>query len=141
MTGNRNGITKEAEIELKSFLKSNNVSEAHHGDCVGADKNFHDVCKSHGIKIIIHPPNNNYQRSFCKSDVIKCVKPYLVRNKDIVNDTDILIAFPSTKEEIIRSGTWSTIRYAKKENKKILIVFSDGETKKINYNTQKIKNK
>ena len=118
MTGNRDGITKEAIITFENFLKKSKIDEAHHGDCVGADKMFHDVLHNKKIKIIIHPPNDNKLRSFCKSEFILPSKPYLDRNKDIVNDTNILIAFPSSEIELLRSGTWSTIRYARKIKKK-----------------------
>ena len=40
-------------------------------------------------------------RSFCKADIILPEKKYLVRNKDIVDSCDMLIAFPPTKEEIL----------------------------------------
>ena len=39
----------------------------------------------------------------------------------------MLIAFPSTQFEIQRSGTWQTIRYARKLKKKILIIYPNGE--------------
>jgi hypothetical protein len=126
MTGSRDGITKEAQVILKNFLKSNDIEEAHHGDCIGADTKFHNEVAALNIKIIIHPPDNNAMRSFCKGNTIKPSRPYLTRNHNIVDETDTLIAFPSTKEEIVRSGTWSTIRYARKQNKKIFIVFPDG---------------
>jgi hypothetical protein len=134
MTGNRNGISECALSELKKFVETNNISEAHHGDCVGADTDFHNLCESFSIPIIIHPPDNNFHRSFCKSKSIRTPKPYLVRNHDIVDECDVLIAFPETKTEVIRSGTWSTVRYATKNNKKVIIIFPDGEIKKINYN-------
>lgn len=132
MTGNRNGISKHALFKLQEFIKSNDITEAHHGDCIGADTDFHNFCKLSNIPIVIHPPSINSQRSFCKDSVTtKEPKPYLTRNHNIVNESDILIAFPSTKEEVLRSGTWSTIRYAIKRNKIIVIVFPDGEVKNI----------
>lgn len=49
-------------------------------------------------------------------------KPYLERNTDIVTNSDIIIGCPlDPTKEVIRSGTWSTIRKAKKMNKKIFI--------------------
>ena len=39
--------------------------------------------------------------------------PYLERNKNIVNAVDFIIAAPDGPEKV-RSGTWSTVRYAKK---------------------------
>jgi hypothetical protein len=131
MSGSRDGMSDKALLVLQQFLKSNDIVEVHHGDCVGSDTIFHDQSVSFNIRTIAHPPNNDSNRSLCKSDTIRQVKPYLVRNKNIVDETDMLIAIPSTKDEIIRSGTWSTIRYAKKTNKKILIIFQDGTEQNI----------
>lgn len=80
------------------------------------------------FKIIVHPPKNNTMRSYCKGDVIKEEKEYIKRNHNIVDESDMLVAFPSTKSEILRSGTWATIRYARKQNKLVLIIFPDGST-------------
>jgi hypothetical protein len=38
----------------------------------------------------------------------------------------MLIAFPTSKKEILRSGTWACIRYAKKQKKDIFIIYTDG---------------
>ena len=134
MTGNRSGISDEALKILKKFLSTNDIIEVHHGDCIGADTAFHKESLSNGIKIVIHPPNKNNFRSFCIGDNVTILlpKPYLTRNHHIVDATDMLIAFPPTKEEIVRSGTWATIRYAKKKHKKIFMIFADGEISKIN---------
>lgn len=44
-------------------------------------------------------------------------KPYLERNANIVEESSILIACPIDKnEEEWRSGTWSTVRKARKRN-------------------------
>lgn len=50
------------------------------------------------------------------------VKPPLKRNYDIVDACDILLAAPRTLTEELRSGTWATIRYARKTGKKYLIL-------------------
>ncbi len=111
---------------LLDFIGKNEIIEAHHGDCVGVDKDFHDMCSQCSIKTIIHPPSDNKLRANCSGDVILPQKKYLDRNHDIVNNSDLLIAFPSSKKEILRSGTWATIRYAKKNNKKTIVIFADG---------------
>lgn len=64
MTGNRGGMTNEAKSALIAYLESNTISEVHHGDCVGADKDFHDICEKRSIKIVIHPPTNSKDRAF-----------------------------------------------------------------------------
>ena len=117
---------------LQLLLLSNKIKEVHHGDCVGSVTDFHNECVSRKITTIIHPPNVNSMRSFCKGDEIKEPQPYLTRNKSIVNSSDMLIAFPKTEIETSRSGTWSTVRYAKTRKKKIIIVFPSGEIERIN---------
>ena len=123
MTGSREGISENAIKQLEKFINETNISEAHHGDCVGADMIFHNIVSQHGIKTIIHPPKNNKLRAFCKGDIINPEKEYIARNHDIVDCTDILLAFPVTKNEVLKSGTWATIRYAKKQNKEIIIMY------------------
>ena len=53
-------------------------------------------------------------------------KPPLERNCDIVLDGDLLIATPHGYQEEMRSGTWYTIRQARKRGKKIIIVWPNG---------------
>lgn len=109
------------------------ADEYHHGDCRGADEEFHKWITAHDmrpIKIVIHLPDNSYKRAFCGSFgnlEWRPQKPYLDRNLDIVTETDLLIATPKEYTEVLRSGTWSTIRYARKQMKPIYIVYPDGE--------------
>ena len=135
-TGTQHGITNEQRYALNVYLKvavnSNFEVEFHHGDCIGADKQFHELLESLKVphivnqKIIIHPPIKNIKRAFCKSDFILEPKDYLDRNKDIVNASEILIATPKEFEEQLRSGTWSTIRYCTKQKKQAFIIFPNG---------------
>jgi len=57
-------------------------------------------------------------------------KPYLARNQDIVDETEVLIAVPAQKKEIVRSGTWATIRRARKAGRLIYFIFPDGRVVK-----------
>ena len=120
-TGTRKGLNENQKNQIILLLNENNINEVHHGDCVGGDTDFHNLCQNKNIKIIIHPPNINTMRTFCKSSYVLKPKPFLDRNKDIVNSCDILIACPENDKEILRSGTWSTMRYAKKINKPVLL--------------------
>ena len=120
-TGTRNGLNENQKNQIIKLLDENNIKEVYHGDCVGANTDFHNLCQNKNIKIIIHPPNISIMRSFCQSPNILKPKPFLDRNKDIVNNCDILIACPENDKEVLRSGTWSTIRYAKKINKPVLL--------------------
>lgn len=132
ISGSRTGMINEAKELFDDYILNNqdNIGEIHHGDCIGVDSEVHEMISNNyqDIKIIIHPPIKNTCRAYCKSEYIKQEYDYLKRNHNIVDETDILIAFPPTKEEIRRSGTWSTIRYAKKKNKKLIIIYPDGTT-------------
>lgn len=119
--------------KLKHYCKIYKKVEVHHGDCIGADCEFHKIAKRLKVKVIIHPPINPKSRAFCKSKFILNEKEYLDRNKDIVNSCNILFATPEDDIEKLRSGTWSTIRYARKTNKNIIIFyFSNRVVKEIN---------
>lgn len=113
----------------------------HHGDCFGSDEDaFHLMSLFDIPKCEIHPGPSF--RSHCKNNRIENVfihkpKPFLNRNKDIVNSSDLLIATPGEYIEELRSGTWSTIRYAEKmfrsHNKfgrslqDVVIIYPDGK--------------
>ena len=114
VTGSRHKSAKNLIDRFHDFVMDNKITEFHHGDCTGWDYDtFSVIADIGGIKTIAHPPNINKYRSFSISDVVLTRKPYLDRNKDIVSSVDFLIAAPSGPEEL-RSGTWSTVRYAKK---------------------------
>lgn len=118
---------------LKDWLKEQQPEEVHHGDCLGADAEFHDAVVA-GVagccRIVIHPPLDGKQRAFCSTlDVrVETVYParFLDRNHDIVRASERLLACPRDKEAL-RSGTWATVRYARKLGKAITIISADGE--------------
>ena len=133
-TGARNGITPiQQRIGMKilnDIWNKETIDEAHHGDCLGADAWFHSIISVffEQTKVVIHPPDRKKHRAFCKGGSRE-PKPYLTRNHDIVDETDTLLAMSGTDDEIMRSGTWATIRYARKVGKSIVIVFPDGSVK------------
>lgn len=102
--------------------------EFHHGDCIGADEQAHMLARALWFKVFVHPPEDRSKRAYCtvsQPDRIAIPKPYLLRNKDIVDQTEVLIAAPKGEEEQ-RSGTWATIRYARKLNRPTYICYPDG---------------
>jgi hypothetical protein len=112
------------------LFKTLSFWEFHHGDCVGADAQAVTQFKSiYSKPVISHPPINNALRAFVHKHyaTVEVLEPksYLERNRDIVNATDILIAAPDGPEKR-RSGTWSTVRYARKRGKTIYIAWPDG---------------
>ena len=106
----------------------------HHGDCVGADANMHELCFEMGWQIMVHPPVDPKKRAFVHNtrfwEPERCEmlpeKPYLERNHDMVDVGGVLYATPKEKEEQLRSGTWATVRYAKKVHVPTILFYRDG---------------
>ena len=126
VTGSRDGMNDVQLSKLIEFLNDHNIIELHHGDCVGVDKICFEQASKREVKTISHPPNKDRLRAFCKNDEIRQIKDYIQRNRDIVDECDYLIAFPNTNQEIIRSGTWATIRYARICDRELKIFYPDG---------------
>lgn len=132
-TGTQQGLTilQFAALERLVIAVAGEVDfdvTPHHGDCIGADQAFHTICEDRRqcLRIpIIHPPLSTYKRAFCPGRVLP-PRPYLERNRDIVDQSDWLIAAPDSDKERVRSGTWSTVRYARKQLHHIIFVYPDG---------------
>lgn len=128
-TGTRAGMTWAQKQEVRRLLTS--ASSAHHGDCVGADADFHEMCLELGVPVFIHPPSDNRQRAFCKGAfmVLKPL-PYLARNRIIVDRCEQLIAIPKEQEEPnpgrAGGGTWMTVRYARKVGRPGHLIWPSG---------------
>lgn len=130
-TGTQKGMTKQQKSEFNKLIPHLQPSEFHHGDCIGADEEACKIAYSLSIPIHIHPPKISNKRAFTSGSISYPTKPYLERNHDIVKAVDILIACPKGKE-ILRSGTWATIRYAILKGIKTVIIYPDGIIEKKN---------
>jgi hypothetical protein len=99
-----------------------------HGACIGADVQAHAIARAVlGKKLLIAVyPSTARTRVFeldGSADYIAPVKSPLERNIDIVRaGRDLLIAAPLQNEEIRRSGTWSTVRIARRLGVPLLIL-------------------
>lgn len=115
-------------LELALTLKKEGYDSLHHGDCINADATAHEVFYLAGYKVIVHPPTDNKKRAFCKDKYATILPPlpYMDRNQKIVDQADIMIGMPKDMKEVLRSGTWATIRRARKKGSKIFIIWPDG---------------
>jgi hypothetical protein len=136
-TGTREQLSDEQRKWLWIFWThgDHKFNVLHHGACENADAFAHHYAFGEVARIIIHPPTDpkHVDLSVFVTDFIVATKvvvlkpkPYLDRNKDIVDACDRLLALPKGPEEQ-RSGTWSTIRYAKQVKKPITICWPNGE--------------
>jgi hypothetical protein len=123
-TGTQRGMSDRQKKGLRvHLLVAEPGSELHHGDCFGGDEEAHEMALELGLRIVIHPPLNNSKRAFCKgAHLVLPPKYYIDRNHDIVDVSALLIAAPKTDEEEVRSGTWATVRYARKMDKQRLLL-------------------
>jgi hypothetical protein len=145
-TGTRDGMSKPQlrEVERLLILFGPQLCELHHGDCVGADEQAHDLAlKLELSSIVIHPPEKKAMRSFCidkkipdgsRTSVVQVpAKDYFARNRDIVQASDVLIGTPHPLASPGRGGTWYTISHAQKiweGRNPIYIVLHDGSVQR-----------
>ena len=123
-SGTREGMTERQLKSIKQYLLSIvsvYVDELHHGDCIGSDKQIHDICTEAGIKTVSHPPINSSKRAFCSTTETRDCFEYLKRDRNIVDETDILLATPNSDDR--RGGTWYTIGYAFSQDKQAIIFY------------------
>lgn len=153
-TGTQSGMTDFQKSWLLKFLEENKCVQFEHGDCIGSDAQAHAIAAKYFLdqnegtyKITIHPPTNEAKRAKigpCKLGnnthlslevVVLTPEAYLQRNKSIVDNTDMLIACPKETQMTMRSGTWSTIRYAwakaKLTGKKVIVIPPNGKIMEI----------
>lgn len=124
-TGTQRGMAPRQLKAVRQMLY--NVDVLHLGDCVGADAQAHEEALRFEIKLVGHPPDDPRKRANLEYDETWEPKPYLARNADIVDSgVDGIIAAPRGWTEEVRSGTWTTIRLARKEGRHIWIVRPDG---------------
>jgi len=132
-TGTRNGMTdeqRESVVDLVQNLKHSLSTMASivglHGDCVGADADFHDICRAEELDV--HQRPCTFKNMRARTDAMEIAKPMtaMVRNQLIVDDCVVLVACPPTVKELKRSGTWATIRMGRKANKQVVIIYPDG---------------
>ena len=127
-TGTQTGMTSFQKRTFKLILESLDVTEFHHGDCIGADAEAHDLAEMLGFKTVSHPPIKENKRAFKMADVLLEAKDYLIRNHDIVDACTVMIATPKEKLEVMRSGTWATVRYSRKKNRLLYLILPNGST-------------
>jgi len=129
ITGTRKGMTEKQFNVLKKFIKEGmSFTHFHHGDCRGVDIQVAYLVDHYRpeARIIRHPPLSSLTQGYGPFDESRLPKDYLVRDQDNVNESDYLWAVPD-KAECIRSGTWATVRMARKKGIPITIVMPNGE--------------
>lgn len=134
ITGTQRGLSMAQKSQLYRLLRSvydkyspNGEVWLHHGDCVGVDAEAHEIASKIGYRICLHPPSNIKKRACVKgADRVERPQIYSIRNHDIVRESDYLIGVPYNDYEIVRSGTWATIRYARQRRVPYTVIYPNG---------------
>lgn len=126
VTGSRHGITPPQRAFLVDVLRQ--ATMLHHGGSVGADREAHGLF--HTPRQITIWPSNVEQLMWAnkqKDATVHAMLPPLVRNRRMVDEGEIVYAFPKGfHEEFGNSGTWSAIRYARQTKRVCMIFWPDG---------------
>jgi hypothetical protein len=131
-TGSKNGMAQKQKFAIIRLLIELRPTTLHHGDCVGADEQIDGVCATMGIVRVAHPGDIVEMRANCQCELAHEPMPCLQRNKLIVATVDYLLAAPSASHEVLRSGTWATVRYARAAGIPIWVASRAGEIETFN---------
>jgi hypothetical protein len=131
-TGTQRGLTAAQKDRLRARLevrRAQGFTRLHAGDCVGADWQAATIANLLHYDVISHPPSIPDKRAFfdCYAEE-RPEKPYLERNRNIVRESAELIACPKERREVLRSGTWATVRFARRTKKPVTVFYPDGST-------------
>lgn len=131
-TGTQSGMTEpQKKLVLKLFAHGERL---YHGCCIGADKEAHDLwvarwddCQS----VTGYPSNLAAKRVYCATGLNHAPAPPIVRNHRMIDDAlaagmPLCVAAPKGMQEELRSGTWATVRYARKQNVPVFVCWPDG---------------
>lgn len=129
-TGTRNGMSDAQVRTVLQFLYDHRakIDYVIHGGCVGADDDFDKLAASLGILRSVFPSDR--PKLSISSDVLIARGPCVIhspddplkRNKVIVKHSTDMLACPRQREEVLRSGTWATIRYSRKAGVKLEVI-------------------
>lgn len=125
ITGSRTGPTLAQLTVVTRELAAWVGDELHHGDCVGVDATVAAVASGLGYRTVAHPPQLLLYRAGHASDEVRSAQEYLARDRAIVDEVDVLLACPDGPERL-HSGTWYTIRYARKIGRRVILIQPDG---------------
>lgn len=128
VTGSRKGMN-DYQINMFGYIVQGlEVDVFRHGVCTGTDETSSIIMRNlrPDTYIIGHPPLlDTHLSNSAVFDALEDKYEYLERNKHIVDNSNLLVGIPDTDKEKLRSGTWSTIRYAKKKGVKVIILYPE----------------
>lgn len=140
VTASQEGLTEEQEKWAGEFARQNaeRITLFVDGECIGGDTELCLIFRDAGVrppsgKTRSRPCTITSKRSFAVHDEVMPVHQPLIRNHHIIDDVlaapggdGYMLCFPRSVVEIVRSGTWATIRAAHNRGAKGWIIWPNG---------------
>lgn len=134
-SGTRCGMTllqRRAVYRVFRWYRDNrNAITVHHGSCVGADAEAHDIARMLGLAVALHPgvsaKGDSPYRAECatlEGERVWMPRDYRTRNAAVVACTGVLVAAPHG--EMPSHGTEHAISCAVKLERPVVVVSADG---------------
>jgi hypothetical protein len=116
------GMTPRQKQALADWLIEHRILVLVHGGCIWADDQADTIAASLGVGRVVVPQNNVAGKSVPgevfrkrKGSGVSILNPRPAPERNIfmlkLNGVRYLVAAPNTKHEVIRSGTWMTVRH------------------------------
>lgn len=124
-------MTAQQRAALGGVFAAMSPALFRHGCCVGADAQAAVMADALTPRPTIfgHPSDISQMTSdaaLAVCDDTAQPEPPLDRNRHIVDGCDVLVACPKGYAEEQRSGTWATVRFARKVGRPVTIIWPDG---------------
>jgi hypothetical protein len=128
LTGSRFGGTPAQLRNLEDIWGWLRPRALHHGLCEGVDEEGHQLMRRlyPDARIHGHPADDDTWRADVEVDVIWTPQRPLERNRELVDAVEVLFALPAEEQERVRSGTWTTVRYARSVGRPIHLLRPSG---------------
>jgi len=138
-TGTITGVLKTQVREVTHEFRGAGQFSLIHGGARGADEIMDAVARLYNLLSVDIYPCDPKRYEYWKRKILDDITTIhdlhlpLVRNRIIARECDRLIAMPKEMHEVLRSGTWSTVRYTRGYKKPITIIYPDGRIERENH--------
>lgn len=137
-TGTRRGLSRSQYQALVEVLSAFPGAPVHNGAAHGADRECLAALTKLGPRNVHYWPSNESQREYAfrwgtdferhpLGAKFNPMLPPLDRNRRMVEAATVVVACPQGYAEELRSGTWATVRHARRLGRRLVIVWPDGQ--------------
>lgn len=114
------GMNAYQKTSVERLLKMFEPTEVHHGDCLGADEEFHNIATRLNLYTASHPQKDEELKANCMANHINLAKSKERANRDLVKVCELLLAAPDVPEGHF-DPTWMVIRTAKRTGRAVVV--------------------